>query len=302
MKTSSADIALLTDHRYTTSTADEDDWYLKNILRDDELLQNALEEHGITSIRVDWADPDIDWSDFKLTVFRTTWDYFERISEFKTWLKVVSTQTRLCNEPSFIWWNMDKHYLSDLEEKGIPIVPTRFIEAGSAFNLKNLLDEAGWYEAVVKPCVSGAARHTYRINKKNAATLQDTVQPLIAEESFLIQPFIRNIQTTGEDTLIIIDGRYTHAIRKLPKTGDFRVQDDHGGTVHPLQPEKEQIDLAERTMAACPSVPVYGRVDMVKDHEGRWLVMELELIEPELWLRESPAAAKHFAKALSRII
>lgn len=302
MKNSSTDIALLTDHRYTASSAGEGDWYLKNILHDDELLQNALKDLGISSIRVDWADPDIDWSTFRAAVFRTTWDYFNRISEFKTWLNDVSTQTHLCNNPSIIWWNLDKHYLSDLEEQSIPIVPTQFIEAGNTINLKNLLNETGWHEAVLKPCVSGAARHTYRINNENAATLQETVQPLIFEESFLLQPFIRNIQTSGEDTLIIINGCYTHAVRKLPKTGDFRVQDDHGGTVHPLQPTQEQIDLAERTMAACPSVPVYGRVDMVQDNEGRWSVMELELIEPELWLRKSPAAANRFARALSRII
>ncbi len=302
IKTKKAEIALLTDHRYTAETADEDDWYFKNILYEDELLQNALREHGITSIRVDWADPDVDWSNFQCAVFRTTWDYFDRISEFRPWLEKASSQTRLYNKPSLIWWNLDKHYLADLEKKGIPIVPSLFFETGSTINLKNLLDETGWDEAVIKPCVSGAARHTYRINKNNAGDFQEKVQSLLAEESFILQPFISNVMDSGEDTLVIIDGQYTHAVRKLPKKGDFRVQDDHGGTVHSYQPTKEQIELAEKAMAACPSAPVYGRVDMVKDENKNWAVMELELIEPELWLRENPDAAKQFGRAISRIL
>lgn len=297
-----ADIALLTDRRYTASQAHEDDWYLRNILRDDALLQQALEDAGLSSVRVDWADPDVDWSGFRCAVFRTTWDYFERLPEFTGWLDRASTQTRLCNDPRIIRWNLDKHYLADLTDKGIPVVPTRFIEAKSTVDLPRLLEENGWQEAVIKPCISGGAWHTYRISKSNAATLQTVIQPLLSDGSFLIQPFLADIQKTGEDTLVIIDGRFTHAVRKVAKEGDFRVQDDHGGTVHPLRPTSDQIELAERTMAACPGNPVYGRVDMVRDDDGQWSVMELELIEPELWLRHHPEAASIFGNALARML
>ncbi|MCA1803543.1 MAG: hypothetical protein LC662_13930 [Rhodothermaceae bacterium] len=296
-----ADIALLTDHRYAAKTASRDDWYLGNILRDDGLLQKALEERGLTSVRVDWASPDVDWSKFRCAVFRTTWDYFERISEFTAWLNRIESQVRLCNEAPIIWWNLDKHYLADLESRGIPVVATRFIEPGTAVSLTGLLEEAGWDEAVLKPCVSGGARHTYRVNRASAGELQTVVQPLLAVESFLLQPFINDVVTTGEDSLIVIDGQYTHAIRKVAKPGDFRVQDDHGGTVHYCRPEPEQIRLAEQAMAACNPAPAYGRVDMVRDNDGRWSVIELELIEPELWLRNHPPAAEHFAGAIARV-
>ncbi|MFU8859175.1 MAG: ATP-grasp domain-containing protein [Cyclonatronaceae bacterium] len=296
-----ADIALLTDHRYAAKTASRDDWYLGNILRDDGLLQKALEERALTSVRIDWASPDVDWSAFRCAVFRTTWDYFERISEFTAWLNRIEPQVRLCNEAAIIWWNLDKHYLADLESRGVPVVATRFIEPGTAVSLTGLLEETGWDEAVLKPCVSGGARHTYRLNRASAGELQTAVQPLLAVESFLLQPFINDVVITGEDSLIVIDGQYTHAIRKVAKPGDFRVQDDHGGTVHDCRPEPEQIRLAEQAMAACNPVPAYGRVDMVRDNTGRWSVIELELIEPELWLRNHPPAATHLAEAIARV-
>jgi glutathione synthase/RimK-type ligase-like ATP-grasp enzyme len=290
--------ALLTDHRYTASKAPEGDWYLANILKDDELLQKALTARGIDSVRVDWADKSVNWRKFDCIVFRTTWDYFERFEEFTAWLKQAEKVTRVINDPSLVWWNMDKHYLHDLHQKGIPVVPSAFIEKGSSLNLREMLDESGWSEAVIKPCVSGAARHTYRVNRENAGEIQTTVEALLKEEAFLLQPFMDEVVRTGEDTLMVIGGKFTHAVRKRAKQGDFRVQDDHGGTVHEYTPTQDQIRLAEQAMAACSPEPLYGRVDMVRDNNGSWQVMELELIEPELWLRYHPPAAEAFAEVL----
>jgi len=295
------DVALLTERRYAGSVAGPDDWYFGNILREDELVQTALERLGLSSIRVAWNSPDVDWSKFRCAVFRTTWDYFERIAEFTAWTERVQRLTRLCNDASTVGWNLDKHYLIDLEARGIPIVTSRFIERGSDANLSDLLNATGWEEAVVKPCISGAARHTYRVDRANAEALQSVVGPLVADESFILQPFIRDVARNGEDTLMVIDGRFTHAVRKLPKAGDFRVQDDHGGTVHDHEPTEEQIELAERTMAVCHPAPSYGRVDMVRDNQGRLAVMELELIEPELWLRNNPSAATALALAIAKV-
>jgi len=292
------DIALLTDHRYTASEAPEGDWYLSNILCDDELVQQALNERGISSVRLDWADPDVDWSNFKCAVFRTTWDYFERFDEFTAWLKYAESKTRIINAPSLVWWNIDKHYLHDLQKQGIPVVPSQFIEKGKTFNIRDILEKTGWNEAVIKPCVSGAARHTYRVNSESAESVQTVVGPLVTEESFILQPFLEEVVKTGEDPLMVIGGQYTHAVRKVAKPGDFRVQDDHGGTVHEYTPTQKQIHLAEQTMAACSPGPAYGRVDMVRDSSGRWVVMELELIEPELWLRYCPDAAIMLAKEI----
>ena len=292
--------ALLTDHRYTASEAPQGDWYLANMLKDDALLQKALATRGIDTVRVDWADKTIDWRMFDCAVFRTTWDYFERFEEFTAWLTQAEKQTRIINDPSLVWWNMDKHYLRDLQLKGVPVVPSTFIEKGSAYSLLEMLEKRGWNEAVIKPCVSGAARHTYRLNAGNAGEIQTIVEPLLKKEAFLLQPFMDEVVLTGEDTLMVIDGRFTHAVRKKAKPGDFRVQDDHGGTVHEYTPKQEQILLAEQAMAACSPEPLYGRVDMVRNSRGSWQVMELELIEPELWLRYHPPAAERFAEVLER--
>lgn len=296
------DVALLTDRRYTASEAAVGDWYLRNILADDRLLQEALARRGLTSVRVDWADPAVDWSRFRCAVFRTTWDYFERFAEFSAWLERAGRLTRLCNRSSTVLWNVDKHYLADLAGRGVRVVPSRFLERGSACSIADVLAGAGWDEAVVKPCVSGAARHTYRVNRRTAAECRQVVSTLLAQEAMVVQPFQDDVVRTGEDTLMVFGGRYSHAVRKVAKSGDFRVQDDHGGTVHEYQPTDEQVELAERAVAACRPVPVYGRVDMVRDNDGRPAVMELELIEPELWLRVHPPAAERFAAGLAAFL
>jgi len=297
-----ADIALLTDRRFTASSAAPDDWFLGNILEDDGLLSEALRAHGLTTTRVDWTSPNVDWSQFRCLVFRTIWDYFERFDEFTAWLGRVEDTTLLCNTASIVRWNMDKHYLADLEAMGIPIVTCRFIERGSAEPLADLLAASGWKEAVIKPAVSGAARHTYRVNRESAAELEPVVRRLLTAGALILQPFVEEIMRNGEDTLMVLNGRYTHAVRKIGKPGDFRVQADHGGTIRDLIPTAEQIELAERAMAACRPRPAYGRVDMVRDNEGKLAIMELELIEPELWLRQHPPAAKELAAAIAKAL
>lgn len=295
-----ADIALLTDSRFTASKAAPDNWYFRNILHDDSLLQAALSEHGLTSVRLDWADRDVDWSQFRCAVFRTTWDYFERYAEFTEWLERIERETRLVNAAHTIWWNLDKHYLADLEARGVPVVPSRYLEAGSETSLREVLSEMDWSEAVLKPCVAGAARHTHRVNVSTAESLQNELSALLASEAFMLQPFVADITVNGEYSLMVLDGEVTHAVQKVPKAGDFRVQDDHGGKWTQYAPTTEQMTFAKRAMHSVTPLPQYGRVDIVRGNDGGWQIMELELIEPELWLRTKPEAAVRFAEAIAR--
>jgi glutathione synthase/RimK-type ligase-like ATP-grasp enzyme len=300
MSTPSADVALLTDSRYLAHRAPPGDWYLENILREDALLQEALGALGLSSVRVDWADPAVDWTRFRCALFRTTWDYFDRIEAFRGWLERVEGATRLFNPASLVRWNLDKRYLGDLAGRGVPVVPSRLLEAGDEAPLSRLLEEMGWQEAVIKPCVSGAARLTYRVDPGNADAVDHRLRPHRDVEAFLLQPFQEEVLRSGEVTLVVIDGEVTHGVRKLAKAGDFRVQDDHGGTVHPHDPSGREVAVARTAMAACPSPPVYGRVDLVEDGRGGLAVMEVELIEPELWLRAHPPAAAALARAVAR--
>lgn len=293
-----APIALLTESRYENPTPGH--WYVDNILEEDRLVAEAFAARGLRTERVDWARPDVDWSRFGAALLRTTWDYFDRFAQFSAWLDRVPSQTSLLNPASLVRWNVDKHYLRDLEDRGVHTVPTLFIERGSTASLASLLAAHGLPQAVLKPVVSGAARHTYRVDPDHAAEHEARLASLLEHEAMMLQPFQRDIVERGEMTLVVIDGRFTHALRKVAKAGDFRVQDDHGGTVHPYTPTPEEIAFAERAMAACDPTPLYGRVDMIRDNEGALAVMELELVEPELWFRLHPPAAEALAEGLRR--
>jgi glutathione synthase/RimK-type ligase-like ATP-grasp enzyme len=294
------DIVLLTEHRFTATEASPEDWYLQQILTEDRILAKALEGHGLRTIRKNWADPDFDWSSTRMALFRTTWDYFHRFPEFSQWLGRTSSQTMLLNPPPLVRWNMDKNYLPELAAKGICIPPTRIRKKGSAGSLTEWHHEAGWanVETVLKPTISGGARHTYRLNAENIERHESIFRELIVQEDMMLQEFQYCVPEKGEISLMVMGGQFTHAVQKTAKAGDFRVQDDFGGTVHHYHPTEAEISLAERAVAACNPAPLYARVDIVESNQGQLAIMELELIEPELWFRFHPPAAVCLADAI----
>lgn len=298
--TRSADVALVTEQRFRNledaTAAGVADWYMGNVLAEDRLVTDGFARHGLTCERVVWSDPGIDWATYRCAVFRTPWDYFRRFEEINAWLDRAEHATRFFNPPALVRWNMDKHYLADLETRGVHTVPTRFVERGSC---TRLADAAGdWDEVVIKPAVSGAARHTYRVDVGDDD--QELFAELVATRAMLVQPLQRAILEGGEMTLVAFDGRFSHAVLKRAKPGDFRVQDDHGGTVHAYRPSDEEIAFCEAAMRSCAPTPAYGRVDMIRDNDGRLAVMELELFEPELWLREHAPSGQSLADAVVR--
>ncbi|NQD38834.1 hypothetical protein HPT27_17595 [Permianibacter sp. IMCC34836] len=292
------DVVLLTQREYLAPNLDEP--YICQLQLEEALLLKPLRERGLKVTRMSWDDSQQDWSRCRALVFRSTWDYFFRYREFAPWLSAVSEQTRLFNNAALLRWNIDKHYLADLQAAGVPIVETVFIEKGSVAPLATVLRKQGWSEVVFKPVVSGSARLTYRVGLTNAVAMQSTFADCVAKESMMVQPFLRNVLEQGEFSFIVIDGVCSHAVRKVPKAGDFRVQDDHGGTVLAHVATAEEMQFAERAVAACPSMPLYARVDAVRDDSGALRLMELELIEPELFLRFHTPAAQRLAAAIAR--
>lgn len=292
------DVVLLTQREYLAPNLDEP--YICQLQLEEALLLKPLRERGLAVTRLSWDDSQQDWSRCKALVFRSTWDYFFRYREFAPWLNAVSDKTQLFNNAALLRWNIDKHYLADLQAAGVAIVETVFVEKGSIAPLAAVLRKQGWNEAVFKPVVSGSARLTYRVDPANAAAMQSTFADCVAKESMMVQPFLRNVLAQGEFSFIVIDGVCTHAVRKVPKAGDFRVQDDHGGTVLAHVATTEEVQFAERAVAACPSMPLYARVDAVRDDSGALRLMELELIEPELFLRFHTPAAQRLAAAIAR--
>lgn len=294
------DITLLTDHRYVNPK--HTDWYIGNILEEDRLVRLALEARGLTVNRTNWDNPDYDWAATRFAIFRTTWDYFNRFAEFSAWLRRTQKLTRFINPPELIWWNLDKHYLSDLQQRNIPIPPTLFIEPGEQRTLAEMVRTAGWKECILKPAVSGAARHTYRFVADDAAKLESVFSELIKQEAMLLQEFQQPVLEKGEVAFMLFAGKYSHAVLKRARPGDFRVQDDFGGTVHHYTPTPEEIQFAEKVVSACTPLPVYARVDAIWDNSGKLCVSELELIEPELWFRFHPPAAECFADAVMKFM
>lgn len=294
------DAVILTDARYVDP--DQSHWYTRNVLREDGLLMEALSAKGFRVGRTNWDDPTFDWASARYIIFRTTWDYFERYPEFSEWLEQTSRLTSMINPYETILWNIDKHYLLDLQNKGIRIPPTLFLESGETRSLSRIIRQSGWKDIILKPAVSGGARHTYLLNESTAGEQEALFRELISGESMLLQEFQQSVPGRGELAFMVFGGRFSHAILKKAKNGDFRVQDDFGGSVQDYRPEKKEIEFAEKTVAACEPVPVYARVDVIRDNLDQLCVSELELIEPELWFRNHPEAAGKFAEAFVNFI
>lgn len=294
------DVAILTEARYVDPVADTE--YVQNVLWEDGLLRNALEKLGLNVVRIDWANPDFDWHSTRCAVFRSTWDYFNRFPEFDAWLSRVKDKTMFINPIPQIRWNMDKWYLNDLKEKGVKVVKSKFIKQGDATMLREHFLDLDCDDAVLKPTIAGASRHTYKLSLDNVDEHEEVFYKLISREDMLLQPYQYSITAKGEISLVVINGEFTHAVLKKAKPGDFRVQDDFGGTVNPYDPTHIEMEIAEKVVKACNPMPLYARVDLMWDNEGDLALSELELIEPELWFRENASAADKLARAIERRI
>ena len=299
------DVVLLNKSAYLQP--EDPDRLVQNIMTEDALLQTALEGLGLRVIRKAWDDPDFDWSSTKTALFRATWDYFTRIDEFKNWIQSVQTQCQLINSAELIEWNLDKHYLLELATKGIRIPNTVLLKQGNKKSLKEHYEQlqsqgASDKRCVLKPCISGGAYHTYLIKPEELESYEKTYQELIHSHDFLLQEFQTQVPLEGERSYMVFGGRYSHAVLKKAKTGDFRVQDDFGGSLHECHPTEEEQQIAMDVVQACPFEAVYARVDLFKDNSDHWALAEIELIEPELWFRKDAQAAPLLAEAVKHYL
>ena len=276
--------------------------YIQNILLEQELLKSSLEAQGLKVNVTFWDNPSYEWQKTKSVLFRTVWDYFERFDEFWEWLEQVKTKTRLINSYELIKWNIDKHYLRDLKNNGIQVVPTYFADRGKNIGLKEIANLNAWKHIVIKPAISASAFNTYKITNDEIEQKEQLFHELLQTHDMLVQPFFPTISELGEASLMVFGGEFTHAILKKAKAGDFRVQDDFGGTVHDYNPTQEEIKFAEKVFQSCTSLPIYGRVDIVWDSNKHIYLSELEIIEPELWIRNRPESANKIAEAVNKIL
>ena len=287
------DVVLLTDSRYVNPT--KIDPYIKNVLNEDDLVIKGLEKLNLRTIKKDWNDSNFNWSSTQSAIFRSTWDYFDQFSNFRNWLDLVKDQCYLINPYGQINWNLDKHYLLDLQKQDLPIVESIFVSKKTKLNLETISKNKNWKEIVIKPTISGAARHTYLLKKDEIKNFQDKWLSLTNDEDFMVQEFQKNILNSGEIAVVLFGGEYSHSVLKKAKKGDFRVQDDFGGSVERINPSMEIIELAEKTVKSLKTTPLYARVDIIFDNDNNPVISELELIEPELWFRFKKESAYKLA-------
>lgn len=288
------DVVLLTDSRYVNPS--KVDQYIENVLNEDGLVIDALKNLNIRVTKKDWNDSNFDWSTTKTAIFRSTWDYFDQFSTFRNWLDLVKDQCYLINPYQQINWNLDKHYLIDLQKLDLPIVESVFVSKKTNLNLETISKSKNWKDIVIKPTISGAARHTYLLKNDEIKNFQEKWLSLTSMEDFMVQEFQNNILSSGEIAVMLFGGKYSHSVLKKAKKGDFRVQDDFGGSVEKINPSLEIIQLAEKTIKSLKTIPIYARVDIIFDNNNRPVISELELIEPELWFRFKEESAYKLAE------
>lgn len=265
--------------------ATSQDW--PDLFIDDHPLMHALIDRGVdVSVGV-WDDPTVAWGEADLVVLRSIWDYTLRSDAFISWIDRIDPLVRMHNPARIVRWNSHKHYLRDLAADGVPVIPTAWLDAGTSVDAREVAGERGWSELVVKPCVSAGARGAVR---GDAASVQEHIDALLPTHDLMMQPYLTETEGIGEHSSIYLGGSLSHVVRKEPalKGGAYSSTE-----VTPTEPHDDEIALGKMLDTTIGSL-LYARVDSVVI-EGRAHVMELELIEPQLFLRHAPGAAERMA-------
>jgi glutathione synthase/RimK-type ligase-like ATP-grasp enzyme len=254
---------------------------------------DALRAAGVSTDVVSW-DEDRDWGAYELVVVRTPWDYFGRVTQFLDWAARVERETSLVNPADVLRWNSHKGYLAEFTAKSVPTVPTRLVP-GPSTDVADQIREVPWEEIVVKPAVDGGARHAWR-GLRDDPSLSRVAERLTDHGDVVVQPFVPAI-VDGERSLVFLGGRFSHAVRKVPKAGDYRSQRHLGGREVDHEPDSAELQVALAAMAAAPGRLTYARVDLV-EWEGAPVLIELEVIEPDLFLRDVPERVDRFVEVV----
>lgn len=275
---------------------------LPNLDPDCQPLLSALQELGVQAAPVIWDDPTCDWGRMKGAIIQSTWDYQTRRQAFLQWADSVSQQTQLWNPASIVRWNTDKSYLNTFAQCGVATVETRWLTPDQSWDLASLLAASGWDSAILKPVISAGSANTYHIQPSNLAECQNALELLLQQgRAMMLQPYLHAIETAGERSLVFIDGAFSHAVVKLPARGDFRIQKQFGGSTEVIAPTEAEKRFAEGVLEQVKEPLLYARVDILSTTNPQAIcLMELELVEPNLYLPYAPASAHRLAEALVR--
>lgn len=267
---------------------------------EDKILSGVLTELGISHEIVIWSDPDVKWEKFSTLLIKSVWDYFDYYPEFLDWIERMKLlKIHVLNDLSTILWNSSKEYLLEIEQKGFPVISGLILEADSKPNLELIKEKIKSDTIVVKPLVSGGAKNTLKIQLSEWDNYSQKLENLLQEEDFLVQPYIKEVAEVGEYSLLFFNGKFSHAVLKTPAKSDFRVQHYFGGTIQVINPKPEMLESCQKLMDTFASNTLYGRVDGVEIN-GVFHLMELELIEPYLFLALTDEAIPNYKEALKK--
>lgn len=274
---------------------------LPNLLESDRFLIPALAKHNIIASAQIWDDETINWNDFDYTIFRNTWDYFEKEIQFNNWLeKIQKLGIKTLNPIAVINRNKHKFYLRELEKSGIKILPTVFINKTTSLNIAEIIP-SHWKKAVIKPAFSAGSYQTEVFDVLDVVKINSQYQPIAAEKELLLQQFMPEIQTHGETSFIFFNKKFSHCVNKKPSEGDFRIQVQFGGKYTLIHPNQTLINQAQEIVATFSENLLYARVDgIIIDNQIH--LMEVECIEPDLYFNLSKGSQELFVNEIIQLI
>jgi glutathione synthase/RimK-type ligase-like ATP-grasp enzyme len=264
----------------------------------DRWLVGALSDIGYEARPVVWDDDSTDWSGFEAVIIRNTWDYYKKIDQWIAWLtKLEDFNVQLINDSAIIRDNIDKSYLQKLDLAGIAIIESTFIAKGSS--LEALLSTYIYDDMIIKPTISAGSYYTERFHKSQIKDIIKKYISLGQKYDLIIQPFLPEIITQGEISLVFFNHIFSHSIVKKPSEGDFRIQRQYGGIYDSYQPSDDLIKFGHTALTTLTTNAVYGRVDVIFLN-GRPHIMEVELIEPDLYFDYHPLAKANYLTAIKQ--
>lgn len=270
---------------------------------DSDLSFEPMLELGWSIDMVPWKSAGIDWNQYDAVYICTPWDYPGDPDSFLLLLESINgSNAILVNDIALVRWTIPKTYLRDLESRGAAIVPSIWCEQFDSEMLPGFFDVHQSDRIIVKPVVSTNAHDTYLLDRSVAADVVTDLENIFATRPFVVQPFMENVQAEGEYSLFFFSNEFSHAILKTPKERDFRVQEEHGAKVVSAEPEFTLLETASDLLHLVNPMPVYARCDFIRGPDGRFLLMELEVIEPSLYLRMDSESPKRFARAFDAYV
>ena len=275
---------------------------LENFFTYDKLLIEPMKKIGWIAEEISWRNENVNWNDYDTVIVRSTWDYQNDSEKFINVLEKINGVSRLENDLDLMKWNMNKNYLFDLEQKGVKIVETIWEKNFNTNLAHEYFEKLDMDEIIIKPNISANADNTFRLTRDKLNKNLGQLEKIFAAREFMVQPFLKNIIDEGEYSLFFFNGKFSHSVVKKPKENDFRVQEEHGGNIQPFKVSFELILIAENIIRKLSTIPLYGRVDLVRTKKNDFALIELELIEPSLYLNKDDQSPLRFVKAFEERI